>query len=357
METDIGVCGHGMDVRVVAVPRLHAEALRRELHALGLVDRRVRMEKRGDRVLIPVTGDPPLDLSRYGAEIVDVSDLSPRPVARNPREELAARLEALGVPPQAVPRRWERIGDVIVVRLPEPAQRYRRVIAEAMGTLLRAKTVAEDVSGIHGPLRTPEVRVLWGNGTETVHVEGGVRYKLDVAKVMFSSGNLQERLAVPRLVREGGVVVDLFAGIGYFALPIAVHARPRAVHACELNPVAFHYLVENLRINRVSSVIPRLGDCRKTSPEGVADLVLMGHFEAARYLDVAFRALRDRGTLVYHGLCPKERFPQSVLEEVSAGAQEASFQVEEARARVVKSYAPGIVHAVVEAHVARQVGA
>src|SRR2546427_5740056 len=83
---------------------------------------------------------------------------------------------------------------------------------------------------------------------------------------MFSSGNLAERMGIADRVRPGAVVVDLFAGIGYFSLPIAVRSRAKRVYACELNPVSFRYLVENTRLNRTTNLIPLLGDCRDVEP-------------------------------------------------------------------------------------------
>jgi tRNA wybutosine-synthesizing protein 2 len=34
----------------------------------------------------------------------------------------------------------------------------------------------------------------------------------------------------------------MFAGIGYFTIPIAVHSSPKKVISIELNPVSFGYL-------------------------------------------------------------------------------------------------------------------
>lgn len=341
-------------MRAVSVPGARAESLRLELHRLGLVDRSVRIEKRGDRVLIPVSGAPSIDLGTYGANLVELSSPAQRPRVRNPAEELAQRLRAAGVPSADVPRRWEKIGEVVVLRLPPSAAPHSAKIAEAIAAVLHAQAVVEDVSGIHGRLRTPEMRILWGTDTETVHREGGVRYALDVSKVMFSSGNLAERIAIAELPRAGDVVVDLFAGIGYFTLPIAVRSRAAKIYACEMNPVAFEYLHENVRLNRAENVIPLLGDCRMVAPVGVADLVLMGHFDAGAYLDVAFRCLKGAGTLVYHELVPKERFPEDPVRHVTEAAHGSWYDVIGTRSRIVKSYAPGIVHAVVEARVRRQ---
>lgn len=341
-------------MRVAVVPAPRAEELRRELHRAGVVDRTLRMEKRDGEVWIPLRDDPPFRLDSFGARVITADGLSPRAVARNPRLALADRLRRYGVPAAAHPTKWERFGDVVVVRLSEGSRMYAAPIGAALAEVLDVQAVVEDVSGVHGAYRTPEVRILWGRGLEVVHVEGGVRYMFDVAKIMFSSGNLPERTSIASKVPEGAVVVDLFAGIGYFALPIAIHARPGRVYACELNPVAYHYLVENVRLNRARNVVPLRGDCRGTAPRGIADFVVMGHFDAAAYLDVAFAALRGAGTVVYHELCPREHFPQETVARFTKAARASWYDVESAASRILKSYAPGIVHAVLEARVMRR---
>lgn len=341
-------------LRAIAVPRENAESLLRSLHAVHLIDRTRKIVKQGRAVVIPVTSEPAFDLTPFRARIQDDATLPTRSRPRDPRLEIRERLSAAGIRSGDAPRRWERIGDVLVIRLPPGELAKARRIAEIFGTVLGVRTVVQDLSGIHGPLRVPDVRVLWGNGTETVHLEGGIRYALDVARVMFSSGNLAERIGIADRVRPGAVVVDLFAGIGYFSLPIAVRSRAETVYGCELNPVSFQYLLENVRLNRATNLVPLFGDCRETAPRGVADWVIMGHFDARDYLDVAFRALRGKGTIVYHELCPKEQYPDALTRRLTAAARTHWMNVRSIRTRIVKSYAPGIVHSTAEVEVTRQ---
>jgi tRNA wybutosine-synthesizing protein 2 len=340
--------------QAIVVPREHAGSLLRSLQAERIVDRTMKTVKRGGAIVIPVTAEPPFDLAPFHARLEPHAEVPHRPRPRDPRREIRERLVAAGIPPERAPLRWERIGDILVIRLSADGQPHARTIAKIFGTVLGARTVIQDRSGIHGPMRVPDVRVLWGDGTETVHLEGGIRYALDVARVMFSSGNLAERIGLAERVRPGSVVVDLFAGIGYFSLPIAVRSRAETVYACELNPVSFQYLVENARLNRAANLVPLLGDCRAIAPRGVADWVIMGHFDARDYLDVAFDALRGSGTIVYHELCPKEQYPDALTGRLAAAARAHWMNVHAIHTRIVKSYAPGIVHSTAQVEVTRQ---
>ena len=50
------------------------------------------------------------------------------------------------------------------------------------------------------------------------HCENGILYSFDATKCMFSWGNLSEKIRMANLDCTEAVIVDLFAGIGYFVL-------------------------------------------------------------------------------------------------------------------------------------------
>lgn len=56
---------------------------------------------------------------------------------------------------------------------------------------------------------------------------------LDVAKIMWSQGNIEERKRMAFISNENEVVVDMFAGIGYFTIPLAKYSKPKLVYAIE----------------------------------------------------------------------------------------------------------------------------
>ena len=66
---------------------------------------------------------------------------------------------------------------------------------------------------------------------------------------------------------DGETIVDMFAGIGYFSIPMAVHSKPAKIYSVEINPVSYSYLCQNTVLNKVEDIVePILGDCRETAP-------------------------------------------------------------------------------------------
>ncbi|VVB67377.1 tRNA(Phe) (4-demethylwyosine(37)-C(7)) aminocarboxypropyltransferase [uncultured archaeon] len=204
--------------------------------------------------------------------------------------------------------------------------------------------------GIEGQLREPQRETIAGIKTETVHKENGVLFRLDARKIMFSAGNLKERMRMS-LVGKDEFVVDMFAGIGYFTLPMAVHSRPRKIMAIELNPNAYHYLCQNIHLNHVEEIVfPILGDCMKETPQGVADRVVMGMVQVTdKYLQKAILALRPGGVLHYHQTVHSWKFPDAVAKDVIDAAAALGRKAAILQCIKVKKYSPGVVHAVVDA--------
>jgi tRNA wybutosine-synthesizing protein 2 len=194
--------------------------------------------------------------------------------------------------------------------------------------------------------------IAGAGGTQTLHRENGVLFSLDASQVMFSAGNLKERMRMS-LLGAGEYVVDMFAGIGYFSIPMAVHSRPDRVLAIELNPVAFDYLRQNIKLNRVQEIVePVQGDCAKVTPKGEADRVVMGMVQVTdRYLQRGIVALRPGGILHYHQTVPSEKFPAAAVKDVVEAASVLGRRAQILRCTRVKKYSPGMVHAVVDARI------
>lgn len=256
-----------------------------------------------------------------------------------------------------LPSKWEKIGSVVIIKLPEELNRYKEIIGKVYAERLGCTTTLNEKGGISGVYRTPVVEVIFGSHqTETMHTENGIRFKVDPQQIMFSSGNMAERRRMATISDPNETVVDLFAGIGYFTLPIAVYSKPKKIVACEINPLAFDYLCANVVLNHVSSIVePRFGDNREIAPKDCADRVVLGYLQDPQgFLPVAFACLKNHtGILHYHELVPFELIPQQPLSHIEQVARRFDRCVELLKVNEIKSYAPRVNHMVLDVRISK----
>jgi tRNA wybutosine-synthesizing protein 2 len=287
--------------------------------------------------------------------VVPLEDPRERP-PRAPLDRVRRALEDdLPAPAlEALPEGWRRLGDVVLLDLPDALAGRARTVAAAYGQALDAQAVVGDGPGIAGPQRRPEGRrLLWGDGTETVHREDGLAYHLDPTEVMFSPGNESERRRMGQVEAQGEVVADLFAGIGYFTVPLAARAGARDVVAVDWNPDAVRYLDRNAAANGVADrVHPVRADSRRLGGEGWAHRAVLGLLpDPSGALPAVTEVLREGGVLHYHRTVDRAEAPTPAVDEVREAADAAGAEASLVGTRTVKSTGPGSVHVVVDARV------
>ncbi len=327
------------------VDRERTEAAIAALREAGVYDDTRRVEPvDDDRVAMPVVAAP--DRERVAAvEGVDRVEPVALPTRRRGLDDIL-RERGWGADRIArAPSSWAVIGTVVLADFADVPD--ETTVGEALLELHGEADTVLAREGIDGRRREPSVRVVAGEGdTETVHLEGGVRYGLDLAEVMFSPGNKAERQHMGQVVAADEHVFDMFAGIGYFALPMAVAGAE--VTAAEIRPVAFRHLIENAALNDVTDRIrPYRADCREVAVEG-ADRVVMGHYEAPDYLDAAIEAVAPGGTVHCHAAVPEAELGRT-SDRLRAAAADAGRTVRRTERRHVKSHSEGVDHVVVDA--------
>ncbi|MCL2862992.1 MAG: class I SAM-dependent methyltransferase family protein [Methanimicrococcus sp.] len=256
---------------------------------------------------------------------------------------------------EMLPSNKQKIGDILIISIPAALSHKKAEIGQLLLLMDDSARLVFNDSGISGPLRIPNReliarRACFSDSAETVHKENGCLFKLDVSKIMFSKGNLNEKR--PPAALSGETVVDMFAGIGYFSIPIAVHSKPSKIIAIELNPVSYGYLCENIRLNGVQAVVePILGDCRIFAPENIADRVLMGYVGTTHeYLEAGLRAVKKEGGILhYHETVHQNDFPKRAVERIEAAAEKCGREASVLESRKVKKYSPGVYHIVIDA--------
>lgn len=290
---------------VLVVKKIKAEGLRRRLRSLGLLNLELKAFSDESYVYFPILRSPSEhevpELIEGDAFLKEVEFSPVLEKPRNLRDALRGILED-GLLQQA-PRSFDIIGDVAVIELEGSLKPYARDVAMALKRVHKhLDTVLLKAGPSSGEYRVRDYEVIAGSGrTLTVHKEHGCRYMLDVRKAFFTPRLSGERLRVASQVKQGEVVIDMFAGVGPFSILIA-KLQPRSkVYAFEINPDAYGFLVENIRLNGVEDrVIPVLGDVRQASVEleCIADRLVMNlPFSSIDFLDVAVRLARPNAII------------------------------------------------------------
>ena len=292
---------------------------------------------------------------------------------RNPhkrlREAIETLLQASGAGHEEVarmltdlPSGWELHGDLVL--LPKDAlcgEKWQAIGAELWGAVagaLAAQRVARK-GEISGDERRPDVDMLLGEDGWVTHREHGIDYSFDVTKSMFSAGNLSERGRIGELFCTGETVLDLYAGIGYYTLPLLVRADAVHVHACEWGADALVALEHNLRANGVTDrCTVHHGDNRVALADGgsaagalgACDRVVAGLLPNSKAgWPLALAALKPEGGWLHlHGNAPggeEKAWGDSVVKELR---EMDSRPVTLERLVKVKWYAPHVRHCVLD---------
>jgi tRNA wybutosine-synthesizing protein 2 len=329
-------------MKAILARKEEAEAARQRLFLENAVDKKRKLVKRNGFVEIPVK-------ACYHSNDLTLVEQE-KPQFYLPKKKLGEILDIPEYEKKLLPSGWQILGDIIIVSLKVGIESRKGEIGRALLSIYpRCRTVLLD-RGISGQTRKPEREIIQGEITETLHRENGCIFKLDAMRLMYSQGNMAEKKRMSKLGR-GEIVVDMFAGIGYFSIPMAVHSVPKKIIAIEINPVAFDYLKENIRLNKVEEIVePVPGDCAVVCPVGIADRVIMGYLEANIYLEHGLRALLPGGILHYHEAVP-EAVESRAIERVTEAAGKIGRRAEIIGVRRIKKYSPGVWHVVVDAKV------
>ena len=204
-----------------------------------------------------------------------------------------------------LPRKWKKIGDIVILDLSK-IENEKEKIAEIYAQVLNVKTIIQK-NKISGELRKPEdTELLYGKETVTEISEYGIKYKLDLAEIMWSPGNTGWRSALsgPEKVSEfytfdkPKTIIDYFAGIGYFSIQMAKGYPEAEIIAIDKNPKSIEYLTLNAKNNSVNIKIIN-DDCRNI--ELKADVIHLGYIgNTIDFLEHAHNCLNDNGTVIFH---------------------------------------------------------
>ncbi len=324
----------------IKVPKNQGEKTIALATKLGLADKALVIQRNEESLWIPLVREPAgIELATLRSQIPQFTlqtavfsekQLPTETLTQALQNKLPADLLA------KVPQAFDIIGDIVVIDIPPQIKAYQTVIGEALlQTQKNVKTVLSKAGDISGVFRVRDYDFVTGeHKTQTVHREFGCEYHVDIAKAYFSPRLSHEHERVASLVREGEVVVDLFAGVGPFSVLIGKRSPHAKVYAVDLNPDAVELLKVNVRVNRVENrVFPILADAREIAAaklKGTADRVIMNLPETAiDFVDAACNVVKPEGGVVhFYGFVRSPDTKENLEQRFSSGVEKNGRKVE-----------------------------
>jgi tRNA (guanine37-N1)-methyltransferase len=256
---------------------------------------------------------------------------------------------------------FDVVGDIAIIKAPNNSSDAQTVAQQIMAIHKGVKTVFSQTSPIKGDHRIRELTLIAGeNKTITKYKEAGCIFSVDIEKCYFSPRLKHERLRIASQVSPYETVVNMFAGVGCFSIIIAKTVSGTKVYSIDINPTAYQFMQENIRVNRLfGRVEPMLGDSQdivQTQLQGVADRVLMPLPEKAlEYLPAAVSTLKKNGGWIHyydfqHVPCkedPTEKTEQKVAAKLDSMGVPYMF----ACSRIIRSTGPNWYQTVLDIQV------
>ncbi|MFC7165738.1 class I SAM-dependent methyltransferase [Halospeciosus flavus] len=348
----------------VRVPVSEGEDTRTRLAEDDLLDQSLRIEGEEGWLYLPVVD---------ADAVPDDLDVVERDVAERETQTMPA--DILGFDPS-----YERLGDIVIVD-EDDRTRAEEIADAVMESAIRAETVVNRASKVKGETRVRDWDVLAGDGTVTIHREYGYEFELDIAEVYFSPRLATERNRVVEQVEAGEHALDMFAGVGPYAVPMA--DRGAEVVAADINEVAIDYLLRNAERNgvpacRVGEAWPEsaaeadengdegqdettgcitaaAGDVRELTDDYTdwADRLVMNlPHSADEFLDTAVAFAGDECVLHYYDIQHEEDPFGPGIESIEAAAGDEYDVVVETE-HTVRSYAPHELNVVLDVRLIR----
>ena len=206
-----------------------------------------------------------------------------------------------------IPQKWKKIGNILVADFSQIDTIDLDHVSLIYAEILKVKTVLQK-NRVDGELRRPErTEILFGHDTETEITEYGLKYKMDLSKTMWSPGNTGWRAVldgpdkVSSFYNFGSpkVIIDYFAGIGYFSIQLAKSYPNAKIISIDKNPDSIEYLKRNLKKNDIHNVEVLNDDCRNVNRK--ADVIHLGYISnTLDFLEHARNNLNDKGIAIFH---------------------------------------------------------
>jgi len=308
-----------MRTAALVVPRSRGESTRRVLVQAGRLRIDLEILHEGDRIAFPLVEGPPLP-----PDLGEPALREFRSIALASPEDYRDLIPGTPEEKERLPRSFDVVGDIVLVRLPEELVDRGPEIGEALLRFVPGARIVGADHGVHGRERRRRLEKLAGVGDwRTRHRENHVELEVDLERAYFSPRLAREHARVAAEVRPGERVYDLCCGVGPFSILIARGGAAERVVAVDSNPEATQLLRATIarysleaRIEVVEQDVAEFVARRPPADRVVLNLP----HEGIKYLSSVARAVAPAGRLHFYEVVPRaerEHRAVSVAESLS----------------------------------------
>ena len=291
------------------VPRSRGEAVRQELLESGRLRADLEIRHEGNYLVLPLMErDEPVP-GAWG-ELVE------RDFGAVPRRGPVRYRDLLDWPDaekDSLPRSFDVIGDIVLVRLPPEVEARQHEVGEALLRFVPGARLVGLDRGVQGADRIRHVERIAGSGPfRTRHRENGLELDVDLERAYFSPRLAREHARVAEEVRSGERVYDLCCGVGPFAVTIARLGRASRITAVDANPEAILLLRATLArypFGAHVAAVPATVEAFAPNAEPVERVVMNLPREGIKYLPSVARTAAPGGRLYYYEVVPRSELP------------------------------------------------
>lgn len=241
------------------------------------------------------------------------------------------RLTRKPVPP-SIKLPYDIIGNLCVFKASKRGIRYTIEAKKIKRIMPRIRSFYLKSGEVRGVERIPQLKFVQGEDDPVTEVrENGLRFVVDIKRAYFNPRLSTERLRVAKMAHPSDLVLDMFSGVGPFAVTVAKLAGS-TVDALDINPHAYSLLLTNVKLNHVEARVRcfNVDAGMFTTCKEYSRIIMNLPFGANRFLGHAACLLQEGGMV--HLYAQEGKVP-SPTELARHGLQEVST-------RKVFEYAP-----------------
>ena len=342
-----------LHVHYIRIGKRDAERIKRRLIRSRLLDTRALIEHSDSYVYFPTQNISKTTIKKViglPAEIVERSErkASGQLGFRERLQKVLSKEEY-----QEAPKGYDIIGNIATVDVSDTLSKKEKEIAQVIMQIHPSvETVLAKEGAVSGKYRTRKFRHVLGKKNFTAtYRENNCTFVFDVRKSFFSNRLSFERSRITRLVKKKENVLVMFAGIGPFAIEIAKAHPDCSVVAIELNRSAYKEMGNNIKLNKVSNVLPVLGDVKESVRKfhGFADRIIMPlPRESISFLDSALAAAKRKSILHVYAFGRSESAYVDVAAAIMANAKKNHYRAAVKSQRVARPYSAKEIEVVLD---------